>query len=779
MKSHLFFWILLFCCSSLLAQEQAVKTVDPKTLNNTQVQQVQQQISTMGLSTQAAAELARQKGATEQQVQDMISRLNGEPAKTEPGTEAATKEIDPAAQALAEAEKRDLEEQSRKTTSTDLSSNIFGSYLFNSKNLTFEPNLNIQTPKDYDISIGDQFIINIWGNSTANYQLTVDQNGQINVPNIGPVFIAGRSFESAATMIRQRLTAIYEEMGGRNPRTFAQINLGQLRSIRINLVGEAVTPGTYTLPATASVFNALYLSGGPNAIGSFRKIKVFRNNKEFKVVDIYRFLMNADQSNNIVLKNDDVIYIPVADKKVQVTGEFKRRAVFELLPNENLNDLIRFAGGFTDDTYLFRMQIYRKNQQGYRIQDVLYTDIATTPLESGDLLTSKKIQDGFENRVTILGSVYRPGEYEWTEHMLLSELILKADSITPDAFLKRGQIIRVKPDLTQEVISFNVGKVLNGDNYFIQPEDVVSIKSTFQLQPSKIISVSGEVHAPGTFPYLQNMTLGDALYLSNGLLESADSVFIQVSRRLSKEEEAVLTDSLTHVFTFTVPRDLNLDNQQASFPLEPFDNVYVRRAPGFSTHATVTIYGEVKYAGPYPLSSKQDRISDLVARAGGITTDAYIEATRFTRTGLGLVRIDLKKILNNPGNRFDLYLLEGDNLVIPRKPETVTIAGQVQNPFSTTFVPGRSLKHYVALSGGWSEAPFKNRIYVTYPDGSSNRTRHFIFRNYPQVKPGSVIRVPKKPEIQRPDKTSQWIALATASSSLTLAVVAIVNMLKK
>lgn len=779
MKPHLLLPILLFSCAPLLAQEQAIKSVDPKTLSNAQVQQVQNQISNMGLTNQAAAELARQKGASEQQIQDMLKRLTGGEAQsetinlTESGQDAATT-------AALEAEKRDLEEQSKRQGTVSTDGGVFGSYLFNSKNLTFEPNLNIQTPKDYEISIGDQFIINIWGNSQANYQLTVDQNGLINVPNIGPVYLAGKTFESASNIIKQRLIAIYEEMAGRSPRTFAQVNLGQLRSIRINLVGEVSTPGTYTLPATATVFNALYLSGGPNSLGSFRNIKVFRDNRLIRTVDVYQFLINGNQSDNIVLKNDDVIFIPTAEKKVRMMGEFKRNAVFELQGSESLNDLIRFAGGFTEDTYLYRMQIYRKTQQGLRIQDILYTDIATTTLENGDMVISQKTLESFENRVTINGSVYRPGAYEWKPNMRLSELINKADSITPDAYGKKGHIVRFKPDLTQELITFNLEDVLLGQqNYFLEPEDIVTIKSSFQLTEPRNITVTGLVLTPGTFPFLDNMTLVDAIYLANGFQEQADSLFIQVSRPLSPQEAAIVSDSLVHVFTFALPRDLGIQTEATTFKLEPLDQIFVRRAPGYREQGTVMITGEAVYAGAYPIQSKEDRISDIINRAGGLNKDAYADCAWLERTGIGKVDIDLHKIIKSPGSRSDLYVLPGDHLIIPRRPETVTITGQVQNPFSTAYAPGKSLKKYISMSGGWGEDPYKGRVYVTYPDGSSDRTRSFIFRFYPNVKPGSVINVPKKPQKEHTDRTAQWIALATASSSLTVAIVAVMNMLKQ
>ena len=328
--------VILICSYSAYSQD--VKAVDVKALPQTDIQKAQRAMQDAGLSTQDAANLARQKGATEQQIQDFESRLNNNT------TENVT--IDPVQEAREEVEEQEEMEKSKRSAGFDAGGRIFGAYLFNNKNLTFNPSLNIQTPKNYEIGIGDQILINIWGNSQNNYQLTVNTNGQILIPDVGPVYIAGATFQEAENKIIQRLTAIYSDMGGTNPQTFAQVNMGQLRSIQVNLVGEVSVPGTYTLPVTATLFNGLYLSGGPNEIGSFRNIKIIRNNKVFKTIDIYKFLMNADPSENILLKDDDIIFVPAAEKRVEINGEFKRNGFFELKEGEMLSDLIRFAGGF-------------------------------------------------------------------------------------------------------------------------------------------------------------------------------------------------------------------------------------------------------------------------------------------------------------------------------------------------------------------------------------------------------------------------------------------------
>ena len=360
--------IILMASNILLAQD--IKSVDVKAVPQSDIKKAQQAMQDAGLSTQDAANLARQKGATEQQIQDFENRIqdgtnsnsttvNKDGVITDP-VQDAVDQLDE----ISNEEKQPEEEKSTRSSSFNAGGKVFGSYLFNSKNLTFNPSINIQTPKNYEIGIGDQILINIWGNSQNNYQLTVNKNGQILIPDVGPIYIAGSTFQDAENKIIRRLTAIYSDMGGNNPQTFAQINMGQLRSIQVNLVGEVSSPGTYTLPVTATVFNALYLSGGPNSIGSFRNIKIIRDNKIFKSIDIYKFLVDADPSENIILKDDDIIFIPAVEKRVEVNGEFKRNGLFELKGGERLSDLIRFAGGFTENSYLSKIQILSENTTG-------------------------------------------------------------------------------------------------------------------------------------------------------------------------------------------------------------------------------------------------------------------------------------------------------------------------------------------------------------------------------------------------------------------------------
>lgn len=774
LKFIIFLSVILLICNIVIAQD--VQSVDVKALPQSDIQKAQKAMQDAGLSTQDAANLARQKGATEQQIQDFENRLQD--GKT-PSENVIS---DPVQEASENVEEQQDVEKSTRQSGFETSGRIFGSYLFNNKNLTFNPSINIQTPKNYEIGIGDQIIINIWGNSQNNYQLQVNKNGQILIPDVGPVYIAGNTFQEAENKIIQRLTSIYADMGGSNPQTFAQVNMGQLRSIQVNLVGEVAAPGTYTLPVTATVFNGLYLSGGPNNIGSFRNIKIIRNNNVFKTIDIYKFLVNADPSENVLLQDNDIIFIPAADKRVEVNGEFKRNGLFELKEGEMLSDLIRFAGGFTENSYLSKTQIYRKTQQGYQISDVAFSQLASTPLINGDEIRNKQILSTFENRVTISGAVYRPGDYEWSPGLTLKQLILKADSIMPDAFLKRGIITRYNTDLTTSAISFNLEDVLTGNsNIALFPEDMVLIKSHFQLKEQSYITVNGEVLAPGKFNWSDELTLGDAIFLAGGFTEGADSTFIEVARRLSYEETAELTDKLVHTEVLNLSRDLSLNSNDAGFLLKPYDQISVRQAPGFRQDKTVFISGEVAYAGAYAVSDKKQRISDLIQMAGGLTPQAFIEGATLQRysneLGSEQVAINLKLIMNNPGSETDFFLNNGDRIYIPEYLPTVKITGSVQNPFSIAFESGKTAKYYIDRSGGFNTDAHKRKTYVRYANGTTAVTKSFLIKNYPEIQPGSQIIVPQKPEKKATD-SGKWIAWASVLSSLVLSAATIHNITK-
>lgn len=750
---------------------QNVSNVDVNSLSEEDIQRAQREMEGAGLSFEQAAELARQRGASEQQILQLRMRMQGGFLPDSTAIDTLYGNMDKAAP-IAFSERDTLD----KTPFEE--SEIFGTYLFNSRNLTFEPDMNIQTPKDYIIGIGDEMIINIWGNSQIDYQLQVNSNGQINIPNIGPISVAGLDFNQAENRIKKRLTSIYADMAGDNPQTFAQINMGNLRSIRVNIVGDVVTPGTYTLPVTATVFNALYLSGGPNKLGSFRNIKVIRNNKVFKLIDIYKFLLEADPSVNIKLENEDILFIPGVEIHVDVQSGFKRSAIFEMKKDDSFEKLIKFAGGFKDDTYLSNLRIIRKRQSGQQILEVPVDETSGFYFQDGDKVITDTIPDEYENRVIISGAVYHPGEYEWKPGLSVHKLIEKAGGPLKDVFLNRGIIFRENENKTKSSLAFNIDDIISGKNDVqLQAEDSILIKTIFELEEPKTFTVSGEVIAPGEFQWSNNITLGDAIFMAGGFSESADSSYIEIARQLSKEESAVISDTLVHIFTLSLSRDLRTSSNHSDFVLEPFDRISVRQAPGYTGQGTVFISGEVKYAGGYALNNRSQRISDLVKLAGGITARAFPDGAIFIRNsevlGIENVAVDLKEILRNPASADNLYLQPGDALHVPEYAQTVKIIGSVQSPFSIVYEPGKPLKYYIDRAGGFSSEAQKRKSYVIYPNGETSSTKSFIVNNYPKVLPGSTIVVPVKPESKM--DTSTWLAIASTLSSIAVAVAVVLR----
>ena len=779
MKHLLKTLLTAFFCSMLLltaqaqmqTQTQDVKNVDVKSLPQSEINKAKRAMQDAGLSEEQAIQLARQRGATEQQIMEMRERLSEQDTSQQDMFELYEEPEE-----LPEKPEDSYLSQRKVEFKEELE--VFGAYLFNNENLTFEPQVNIQTPKNYEIGIGDQLLIQVWGNSQNNYQLRVNNNGQIVIPDLGPVYVAGMSFDEAEKKIVKNLTAIYADMGGDNPGTFAQLDMGQLRSIRVNLLGEVVAPGTYTLPVTATAFNGLYLSGGPNEIGSFRNIKVIRNNKIEQVIDIYNLLVNADPSDNITLKDGDIILVPPAEKQVVVNGEFKRNGIFEIKEGEMLNDLVRFSGGFKAGAYLGNTQIVRQTQKGQQIIDVPYDLLNTTPLVKGDTIQNTLITDRFENRVSIEGAVYHPGEYEWTEGLTLAQLIDKAGKLLPEAFKGRGLITRYNADRTTSAIAFDVEDISNGNqNILLQADDEVLIKTHFDLKEQPYITVNGEVLDPGPFNWSENMTLGDAIFLAGGLTEGADSTFIEIARRLSYNDASVLSDTIGHVIIANISRGLQLGQNDAEMVLQPWDQVSVRTAPNFRKNETVFISGEVAYAGAYAITNKQMRISDLIQMSGGYTPKAYLKGATLERfsdeLGYEQVAINLQNILSNPGNDKDLLLKNSDRLNIPEFMQTVKITGSVQNPFSITFEEGRNAKYYVNRTGGFMSEADKRKTYVQYPNGETAVTKGLILRHYPKVTPGSIVVVPEKPEKERPQ--GLWLAIASTMSSMAVAIAAVMR----
>lgn len=687
---------------------------------------------------------------------------------------------------LTGAKKAEFENQAEKALSV-LRSKVFGTDIFRNTRLTFEPNFNIATPQSYRVGPDDELVVDIYGLSEVNYLKKVSPEGTINIPYAGVVQVAGLSLEEIKQKLTSKLSSVYT--GIKNGDTFLRVTTGKLRTIKVTIIGEATRPGTYTLSSVSTVFTALYASGGPTENGSYREIEIIRGNRVISKLDVYDFLLRGDQKGNITIRDQDIIRIPVYRSRVEFDGEVKRPRIFEVIPNETLDNVLQFAGGFNDNAYKLRIKVLQSTLRERKIIDVSGEEFGNYIPKSGDKYIAEPILDRFENRVRVEGAVFRPGEYELESGLTLKSLITKAEGFKENAFLSRAYITRLKLDGNLELISFNPQKVMEGTDTDIslRREDVVKISSLFDVKDEYSVSIDGEVRNPGQFQYSENMTLEDLVLLSGGLREGASISRIEVARRVDNSNKDQLSATSSEIFQISIKSDF--ESKASSFILRPFDIVSVRRSEGYEVQRQVKIEGEVIYPGIYFIARKNERISDLIKRAGGTTVFAYpkgasLERGKLTKVGNiltpeekmkqaemqslkalnklknpdevdslsnenitevnNLVGIDLEKILSKPGTDADLFLEEGDLIRIPKQPQTVKISGNVLLPVTAIYSQRKNFKSYISESGGFKQKAAKSRAYVKYANGSVKSTRKlFVFFNdYPRVRPGSEIVVP-------------------------------------
>jgi protein involved in polysaccharide export with SLBB domain len=507
---------------------------------------------------------------------------------------------------------------------------VYGANLFRNRALNFTPNLNLPTPTNYQLGPGDQLVISIWGDRTDQLLLTVSPEGSVQLNTMGPVQVNGLTIERATERILNYLASLYGGLrpSEGSPTTFAEISLARVRTITINVTGEVLNPGSYSVSSLSTIFNVLYASGGPNPIGSYRQIRLIRNNVVVTTLDLYDFLLNSDQSNNIRVQDQDVIQVMPFQSRVSIGGEILREAIYELKDGQTLSDLVTMSGGFTSQAYARHVKVHRFTDTERRLITVpkdLYDHFI---LANGDSIAVDQILDRYENKVAISGAVWRPGDFELRDGMTLRDLIVNADGVRPDAFMSRGLINRLKPDLSFEQIAFSVNDVLNNPAVYdiqLNREDEVLIRGIQELKDEATVEIAGSVRDSGIFIWLENMTLEDLILKANGFRESASVSRIEISRRIKLNGDSYnQTSSLVENFLFQVDSSLALREADRQFVLQPYDYVYVYRRPDFRVQQFVTVEGEVRYPGRYAILSQNERISDIIARAGGVTAEAYV-----------------------------------------------------------------------------------------------------------------------------------------------------------
>ena len=682
---------------------------------------------------------------------------------------------------------------------------VFGRNIFTNRNLSFTPSTNIPTPAEYKLGPGDEVIIDIWGDNQATIRQTISPDGTINIPDLGVISLNGMTVKSADSYLRKKLGQIYS-VDGADAKSEIKLTLGNIRTIQVNVLGEAATPGTYNLSSLSNILHALYRAGGVSELGSLRDIQLMRKGKKVATVDVYDFILNGKSADDIKLEEGDVIIVPAYDRLVEINGNVKRPMTYEMKDGETVADLVEYAGGFAGDAYKENISVLRQNGREYQVFTVDAPDYASFVLADGDELTVGQMLDRYANRLVIKGAVYRPGIYQLGEGVrTLSQLISKAEGLRGDAFTNRGLIHREREDLTLEVIPFDVKGIVNGSAQDIElkKNDVVYVPSIHDLQDLGTITVEGEVARPGTFVFAENTTLEDAIMQAGGLLESASVVKIDVSRRIKDSDSKQQTADIAEVFTFAFKDGYVLDGE-AGFVLQPYDYVNVRRSPSYEEQATVTINGEVAFPGAYTMTKRTYRLSDLVANAGGVNQWAYVKGARLSRQmdaveaarlestmdvmdsakdsidvstidmdKIYYVGIDLEAALANPGGPADLVLRKGDVLEVPQLNNTVRISGNVLYPNTVTYSPNMSVNDFVNQAGGYGFRSKKSKAYVVYMNGTVARAKRF---SKDAVQPGCEIIVPKKREKQ--GGLQEVLSVATTATSLATMMATITNLVK-
>ena len=693
---------------------------------------------------------------------------------------------------------------------------VFGRDIFNKRMLTFEPTMNIATPSNYVVGPGDHVNIDIYGASQKSESFEVSPDGTITVSGYGPIHIAGLTVASANTKIK-------EHLGQRYKSSNITMTVGQTRTIMVNVMGEVTAPGTYTLSAFSTVFHAIYMAGGVTGVGTLRNIKVYRGGRQLTVVDVYDYILNGKLTGNVRLEDNDVIVVGAYDCLVDITGQVKRPMAYEMRKGESLATLLKYAGGFSAKAYKKGVQVNRVSGEHYSAFNVSEFDQSSFKLMDGDSVTVDSILERYANTVQIKGAVFHPGMYDWgTTNNSVRSLIESAGGLTEDAFTVHAVLHRMKPDRIRKVLSVDVEGIMAGTvaDMPLENEDILFIPFRSETLNERIITIYGEVQMPGVYEYAEDETVEDFILQAGGLTDAASTARVDVSRRISDPGATQASNEIANMYSFVVKNGLVVDGDR-SFTLEPYDEVYVRRSPAYQPQRNVLIEGEVLFPGNYALTTKNQRISDLVKAAGGVTDQAYVRGARIERvmtedekfrnrqvldlvrqkgqnSGLDMVTqdeeaadydinqardsvendtvrysvgIELDKALANPGSDYDVTLKEGDRLIVPEYNGTVKINGNVMYPNTVAYSDGKKYKWYVNQAGGFGSRAKKSRTFVVYQNGTVSKAKKA------RIEPGCEIIVPSKTTTAT-EVIGQVGAVGTSMATLLTLLISVVNLVK-
>lgn len=743
--------------------------------------------ATSGSSSQAGAGGAVQDTGTRARKTTVANATDGEAALEGANTDEM---------------KETMKKRQELKVSTASENDVFGRNIFNIDKLTFQPNLNMATPENYRLGPGDEVIVDVWGASQNTMRLEISPDGYVNISNLGPVYLNNMTIKDARQLLKQELGKIYADSANN-----IQVTLGNIRTIQVNVMGEVRAPGTYALSSLSTVFHALYASGGVSDIGSLRNVQVARGGKTIARLDVYEYIMKGQIQDDIRLQDGDVVIVPTYDELVKITGKVKRPMFYEMKNGESAATLLKCAGGFSSDAYKKSIRVLRKDGKEFSVKTVNDIDYSAFKLIDGDVVTVDSILNRFNNRLEVKGAVYHPGVFELSGSLnTVRQLVEKADGLLGDAFTGRAVLYRERENLTKEVLPVDIEGILKGTSpdIALQKNDILYIPSIHDLQDMGKVTISGEVNKPGSYTYADHMSLEDLVITAGGLKESASLVRVDVSRRIRDPKGTTEPDMIGQNFSFGLKDGFVVDGE-AGFELQPYDQVFVRRSPSYNEQVSVTVDGEVLYRGEYTLSTKSERLSSLIQRAGGVSRYAYVRGAKLRRvaneeelrrmedvvkmvrreigetlaTSLGLkvdstftVGIDLEAALANPGSDADLVLREGDVLTVPEYNNTVKVNGAVMMPNTVSYAKGKSVKYYLNQAGGYSANAKKSQKFIIYMNGQVAEVKG---SGKKQIEPGCEIVVPNK---TKKLNFATVVSNATSFASLATMLASLATMMK-
>lgn len=689
---------------------------------------------------------------------------------------------------------------------------IFGHRIFQNKDVAFEASYNLPTPANYKLGPGDEVAIDIWGAAQSNIQETISPDGNIYVENLGPVHLSGLTVAQANKYLKEQFGQIYSGINGDEPNSSIRLSLAQNRTIQVHVMGEVENPGTYTMSSFATIFNALYQAGGVSEYGTLREVKVYREDKLVSTYDVYDFILNGNSNVGIRLEDNDVVTVDAYKNLVSVTGNVKRPMYYEMLEDESVEQLLKYAGGFSGNAYKEDVRLIRN---GKREREIYILDAAEQQgfmLTDGDSISVDSIMPTFANMVEVKGAVYRPGQFQMDGRITtVKQLVESAGGLKDEAFLGRAILNRRKPNNTMENLAINLEQLMSGAiaDVPLRKNDVLLIPSIFDMQEVQTVTIFGEVAFPGTYEYVENMSIEDFIIKAGGLTEAASTARVDVARRMKDSKATSASDTISYRYSFSISDGLVVEGNP-NFTLIPFDEVYVRKSPGYFEQENVSVEGEVLFGGTYALTKKNQRLSELVLNAGGLTPQANIKGARLERTmtedeklrmessieaaiqmaenkkdSVAIRRsmmsqttypvgIELDKALEHPGSDADITLRNGDKLIVPQFSNTVKISGEVMYANTVAFDKNRRLNYYVNQAGGYNENASKSNVYIVYMNGTVSKANRWSRK---VVEPGCEIVVPTKEE-REGMSASEILSLSSTAASLATVVLALINVFR-